>query len=214
MRASHLRPIADSSGSAVLPELDAALRARLDALCAEGWTIFEQFDAEVRDRRFHPFVAADYDAVLTALTAQRGAGLRFLEWGSASGVITIMADLLGYDACGIELDESLVQTARDLATRFHSGARFVAGSFLPTGYAFNPGKGDGGTGWVGAGPSGYLQLGRALDDFDVVFGYPWGGGEPMMLDLMRCYGRADALLLLYGVDDGVKAYRGLNRTGP
>ena len=211
MRAAHLRPIAGSSDGAVLPELDAAFRARLDALCAEGWTIFEQFDAEVRDRRFHPFVAADYDAVLTA---QRGTGLRFLEWGSASGVITIMADLLGYDACGIELDESLVQTARDLATRFHSGARFVAGSFLPTGYEFNQGNSDSRAGWVGSGPSGYLQLGRALDDFDVVFGYPWGGGEPMMLDLMRCYGRADALLLLYGVDDGVKAYRGLNRTGP
>ena len=213
MRAAHLRPIAGSSDGAVLPKLDAALRARLDALCAEGWTIFEQFDAEVRDRRFHPFVAADYDAVLTALTAQRGAGLRFLEWGSASGVITIMADLLGYDACGIELDESLVQTARDLATRFHSGARFVAGSFLPTGYEFNQGDSDSRAGWVGSGPSGYLQLGRALDDFDVVFGYPWGGGEPMMFDLMRCYGRADALLLLYGVDNGVTAYRGLNRTG-
>ena len=213
MRAAHLRPIAGSSDGAVLPELDAALRARLDALCAEGWTIFEQFDAEVRDRRFHPFVAADYDAVLTALTAQRGAGLRFLEWGSASGVITIMADLLGYDACGIELDESLVQTARDLATRFHSGARFVAGSFLPTGYAFGPSDSDSRTGWVGSGPSGYLQLGRALDDFDVVFGYPWGGGEPMMLDLMRCYGRADALLLLYGVDNGVTAYRGRDRKG-
>ena len=213
MRASHLRPIAGSSDGAVLPELDAALRARLAEVSAAGWTIFEQFEADVRDRRFHPFVAADYDAVLAALIAQRGTGLRFLEWGSASGVITIMADLLGYDACGIELDESLVQTARDLATRFHSGARFVAGSFLPTGYAFNPGKGDGGTGWVGAGPSGYLQLGRALDDFDVVFGYPWGGGEPMMLDLMQCYGRADALLLLYGVDHGVTAYRGRDRTG-
>src|ERR1019366_4876696 len=214
MRASHLRPIAGRSHGAGLPELDAALRARLAEVSAAGCTIFERFEAEVRDRRFHPFVAADYDAVLAALIAQRGTGLRFLEWGSASGVITIMADLLGYDACGIELDESLVQTARDLATRFHSGARFVAGSFLPTGYAFGPSDSDSRTGWVGSGPSGYLQLGRALDDFDVVFGYPWGGGEPMMLDLMRCYGRADALLLLYGVDDGVKAYRGLNRTGP
>jgi hypothetical protein len=195
-------------GREILTELDEALRAQLADLRTAGWEIFERFETEVRDRRVHPFVAADYDAVLTSLIAHRAAGLRFLEWGSASGVIAIMADLLGFDAFGIELDESLVQMARDLATRFHSGARFVAGSFVPTGYAFSPGTHDGRTGWIGSGPSGYMQLARALDEFDVVFGYPWSGGEPMMLDLMRCYGRPDALLLLYGVNDGVKAYRG------
>ncbi|MBI1810211.1 MAG: class I SAM-dependent methyltransferase [Gemmatimonadetes bacterium] len=174
----------------------------------EGWDIFERFDTEVRDRVFHPFIAADYDVVLTALLAHRASGRRFLEWGSASGVITIMADMLGYDAYGIELDESLVATARALAARFESSATFVAGSFLPAGYVYNPKGGDGRTATIGEGESGYLKLHRALDDFDVVFGYPWGGEEPMMLDLMRCYGRPDALLLLHGVNDGVKAYRG------
>jgi hypothetical protein len=192
----------------VRPELDDALSVRLAALCTEGWAIFERFDLEVRDRAFHPFIAADYDVVLSSLIAHRAPGRRFLEWGSASGVITIMADMLGYDASGIELDASLVMTARALAARFASGATFVAGSFLPTGYAYNPKGGDGRTATIGEGASGYLQLGRALDDFDVVFGYPWSGEEPMMLDLMRCYGRPDALLLLHGVNDGVKAYRG------
>jgi len=188
--------------------VDEPLSTRLSALCAEGRAIFERFDSDVRDRDFHPFVAADYDVVLAALLVHRGPGRRFLEWGSASGVITIMADLLGYEACGIELDTSLVRTARALATRFDSSARFVAGSFLPTGYAWRPRDGDGRTSTIGLGPSGYLQLGLPLEHFDVVFGYPWGGEEPMMLDLMRCYGRADGLLLLHSVNDGVKAYRG------
>ncbi len=190
------------------PELEDALRARLAALCAEGWSIFERFDTDVRDHEFHPFVAAEYDVVLSSLLAHRAPRLRFLEWGSASGVITIMADLLGYDAYGIELDASLVATARALAERFDSKARFAAASFLPTGYVFKNGDGDERTGTIGAGESGYLQLGHALDDFDVVFGYPWGGEEPMMHDLMRQYGRSDALLLVHGVNDGVKAYRG------
>lgn len=177
-------------------------------MCAEGWEIFERFDLEVRDHRFHPFIAADYETVLAALLPHRGPNLRFLEWGSASGVITIMADLLGFDACGIELDASLVATARDLARRFGSSARFVNASFLPTGYQWKPSNGDGRTGTVGSGLSGYLQLGHHLDEFDVVFGYPWGGEEPMMLDLMKRYGRPDALLLLHGVRDGVKSYRG------
>ena len=189
------------------PALDDALSSRLAELCSAGWEIFERFDLEVRDKRFHPFVAAEYEKVLAALIEHRREGLRFLEWGSASGVITIMADLLGYEACGIELDESLVQTARDLAARFTSGARFVAGSFVPAGYSFSPRDNEGRTGWVGSGPSGYLELGYALDDFDTVFGFPWSGGESMMLDLMRRYGSAKAHLLLFSIDHGVRVYR-------
>ena len=188
--------------------MDETLRTRLDALCAEGWAISHRFDVEVRELHFHPFVAADYQVVLKALMPLRGEGLRFLEWGSATGVITIMADLLGFEAYGIELDSSLVGTAHGLAKRFTSGARFAAGSFLPTGYRWQPSDGDGRTGTLGTGVSGYLQLGHPLDDFDIVFGYPWGGEEAMMLDLMKCYGRPDALLLLHTVNDGVKSYRG------
>ena len=65
---------------------------------------FERFDTDVRQHRFHPFVPADYDAVLQELISLRAPELRFLEWGSATGVITIMADLLGFEAYGIELD--------------------------------------------------------------------------------------------------------------
>lgn len=160
----------------------------------------------MRDRDFHSFVAADYDAVRRALQAHRRPGARFLEWGSATGVITIMADVMGFDAYGIELDASLVTTARALATRFDSPATFVTGSFLPTGYK-RPG-GDDQSDTIGDGPSGYLQLGRALDDFDVVFGYPWDDDAPLMHDLMRQYGRPDALLLLNDTEHGVRAFRG------
>ncbi len=188
--------------------LDAPLEARLDALLADGWAIWERFDRTVREPGFHPFVAADYDVVRAALGPLRAPGRRFLEWGSATGIITIMADLMGFDACGIELDPSLVETARSLATRHASRARFVAGSFLPAGYRFRGRDGDSRTGTIGEGPSGYLQLGRALEDFDVVFGYPWGGEAPLMLDVMQRYGGRDALLLLFDTNGGVRSYRG------
>ncbi len=187
---------------------DAILDARLDALCAEGWAIWERFERIVREPDFHPFVAADYDVVRAALLPLRAPGLHFLEWGSASGIITIMADLMGFDACGIELDASLVETARALATRHGSRARFVAGSFLPAGYGWRSRDGDNRTGTIGEGPSGYLQLGRPLEDFDLVFGYPWDGEAPVMHDVIQRYGRRDALLLLHDTNDGVRAYRG------
>jgi predicted cobalt transporter CbtA len=116
------------------PSLEPELQGRLDALLAEGWEIWDRFDREVRDLNWHPFVAADYERVLATLTSLRSPGKRFLEWGSATGVIAIMADMLGFESWGIELDADLVQVARDLARRHGSSARFAAGSFLPTGY--------------------------------------------------------------------------------
>ncbi len=191
-----------------LHEADEALRRRLAPLCAEGWALWDRFDEEVREHRFHPFVAADYDVAVNALMKHRGPGLRFLEWGAATGVITIIADLLGFDAYGIELEPDLVATARELARKYDSRAQFVVGSFLPTGFEWRPSDGDGRTGTLGTGVSGYRELGLALDDFDVVYGYPWDGERELMLDLMKRYGRSDALLLLNHVNDGVVAYRG------
>jgi hypothetical protein len=194
--------------------IDAELRTRLEALIEEGLDLFDQFDREVRTRHFHPFIAADYERVLQTLISLREQGVKFLEWGSASGVITIMADLLGFDAYGIELDASLVAVARALAERHGSRARFVSGSFIPSGYRWKPTVNDEGRhGTIGDGTSAYAELGYGLDDFDLVYAYPWSGEEPMMLDLMRCYGDARARVLLNG-DNGVVVYRGGVRETP
>ncbi|MDQ8155470.1 MAG: hypothetical protein P3B98_12495 [Gemmatimonadota bacterium] len=190
------------------------MRARLGALCAAGWEFFEHFDRTVRERGFHSFIASEYEVVQDALIAHRAPGQSFIELGSASGVITIMADMLGYEACGIELDLSLVATSREMARRFDSKARFVCGSFFPAGYTFRGVDGEVRTGTMGEGTSGYLEIGRALDDFDVVFGYPWGGEEPVLLDLMKRYGNPESLLLMHSVNDGVLAYRGGKRLSP
>jgi hypothetical protein len=192
----------------VRTELIPELQRRLADLCEEGWQIWDRFSSEAPDNHFHPFVPADYETVLEALLPHRTPGLAFLEWGSANGVIAIMADLLGFRSCGIELDRSLVESAQALAARYDSNARFVTGSFLPEGYVWRPHGGDDRLGTIGQGSSGYLQLGRHLDEFDLVFAFPWGGEEPIMLDLMRAYGRSDALLLLNTVDDGVRVYQG------
>jgi hypothetical protein len=186
--------------------IDPRLRARLTALFDDGWECWSRFDTEVRRHEWHPFVAADYESVLQALLGLRNPGLRFLEWGSAHGVITIMADLLGFEACGIELDASLVRTARRLAATHGSRARFAVGSFLPGGYAWKPRSGDARLGTIGEGSPGYGELGHPLEDFDVVFAYPWTGEEPMMHDIMRRYGAREARLLMYGVADGIQIY--------
>ena len=188
-------------------EVDAVLGARLTSLLEEGRTIWSRFDSDVRQQRFHPFMPSDYERVLRALLSLRGPGLRFLEWGSATGVITIMADLLGFEAYGIEIDPELVATARDLAERSESDARFAVGSFLPDGYEWKPDSGDGRLGTIGRGASGYPELGRGLEDFDLVFAFPWEGETPIMHDLMQRRAGSGASLLLYHSTVGLQVYR-------
>lgn len=159
--------------------------------------MWSRFDREVRHHRWHSFVPAAYDRVLAVLVEVRRPGLRFLELGSATGIIAVMADLLGYEACGIEIDEGLVRTARETAGRYGSGARFASGSFLPQGWTWCPPDGDGRLGTIDEGPSGYLALGLRLDEFDLVYAYPWSGEEEMLLDLFRAHGGPDARLLLH-----------------
>jgi hypothetical protein len=189
-------------------DLDPVLRARLTALFEEGWEIWDRFDIEVRQQEWHPFVHGDYECVLQTLLPLRAPGRRFLEWGSATGVIAIMADMLGFEAFGIELDAELVGIARGLAQRHGSGARFVAGSFLPSGYRWRPRSGDGRIGTLGDGNSAYPEMGHPLDEFDLVYAYPWGGEEELMIDLMRRYGDREATLLLYGGGNETRAFRG------
>ena len=187
-----------SAGDRSSDALDPRLRARLAELQDEGQELWNRFDTEVRQREWHPFVPADSSKVLDALIRLSAPGLRFLEWGSAMGVNTIMADLLGYEAYGIEIDPALVATARALAARFDSRALFAVGSFLPGGYTWRSASGDTRLGTIGHAASAYYELGRALDDFDLVFAYPWSGEEPIMHDVMRRYGARGARLLMHG----------------
>jgi hypothetical protein len=189
------------------------VRSRIAELKDVGWDLFSRFDDEVRRKDWHPFVAAEYDLVVDTLVELWSPGLRFLEWGSATGVITIAADLVGYEACGIELDADLVDTARKLAVRFGSDARFAAASFLPTGYVYRPSDGDGRIGTIGHGESGYPLLQHPLEDFDVVYGYPWPGEEPMMHDLMKCYGGRGARLVIHGGTERIRVFREGKRLG-
>ena len=118
-----------------------------------------------------------------------------------------MADLMGFDACGIEIDASLVGAARELAKRTGSQARFATGSFIPMGWEWKPPDGDGRMATIGQAESGYGELGRPLEDFDVVYGYPWSGEEALMRDLMRSHGGSGAKLMLHCVEHGVRVYQ-------
>src|SRR5438034_10470333 len=85
-------------------------------------------EAERRIERFqetstaHGFVPSDHLSAFGALQALAESALapggRFCEWGSGFGVVTCLAAMLGFDACGIEIEAELVAAARRLAEDF------------------------------------------------------------------------------------------------
>src|SRR5262249_58251696 len=78
-----------------------------------------------------PYAAADGRVVFDELAKHAAPGRTFLDWGSGIGTITIMAERLGFEAVGIEIDARLVAAARELAGRVGSRASFIEGNFVP-----------------------------------------------------------------------------------
>ncbi len=165
----------------------------------------ERIWREHRERlggRFSSFIPADYEAAYEALLDVRDRGESFVELGSGAGVITILADLLGFDAYGIEIDDWLVGQSTALADSLESDAQFVAGSFVPV--------------WLREevehmpadflaeteGADAYEELGMQLRDFDVIYDYHWPEQADLHADLLARCGRPGAVVLRFGHVEG------------
>jgi hypothetical protein len=157
------------------------------------------------------FVPSDFAGaygVLAALAESNLApGTRFCEWGSGYGVVTCLAAMAGFDACGIEIDADLVAAARELAADFDLPAEFVRDSFIPPG---GEALADvaGSFSWLvtDAGSAGD-ELGLDADDFDVVYAYPWPDEEWVIDGLFRRYAAVGAVLVTYHGGEGFRARR-------
>ena len=156
--------------------------------------------------RVPAFVPCDFEGTYRLLRALADSpllrGNRFGEWGSGFGVATCLASMVGFDACGIEIDAELVGHAQKLADDFELDLEFVRGSFIPRGgeqrvldagnYAWFTTDSD----------SAYEELDLDADDMDLVFAYSWPDEELVVSDLFDRYAGAGAVLMSYhGGDD-------------
>jgi hypothetical protein len=74
------------------------------------------------------FVPTDYATVYAVLSAlSRGS---FCEWGSGMGIVTGIAEMLGYQARGIEIHADLAAASRTLLRDFGLHARIETGDYL------------------------------------------------------------------------------------
>ena len=134
------------------------------------------------------------------------AGNRFCELGSGFGVVAMLAADRGMESIGIEIEPVLVRQSIALADRLGVSVQFFCGSFVPRGagvsrFATEMKRVETEEGDV------YREIGLAMEDFDLLFAFPWPGEEPFfeaVFDACACDG---AMLLTYQGREGMSLLR-------
>lgn len=205
-----LEEIEISNNDSVLPD-------EIVAFLHEADERVSQF-LQASPRRATGFVPSDFKTVFHALQTitdtNLASGTSFCEWGSGFGVVTLLASMLEFAACGIEIEQELVDESRRMADDFGLPGEFVQGSFIPPGaescvdeaYAENNAE----YSWlITDAEDGYDELQLGPEDFDIVFSYPWPGEEYLITSLFEKYAAEGALLLTYNSLESVRLRRKL-----
>tara|TARA_E500000305_G_scaffold111944_2_gene129810 strand:+ start:52484 stop:53113 length:630 start_codon:yes stop_codon:yes gene_type:complete len=196
---------------------DSFMPAEIVAFLHEADERVSQF-LQASPRRATGFVPSDFKTVFHALQTitdtNLASGTSFCEWGSGFGIVTLLASMLEFAACGIEIEQELVDESRRMADDFGLPGEFVQGSFIPPGaescvdeaYAENNAE----YSWlITDADDGYDELQLGPEDFDIVFSYPWPGEEYLITSLFEKYAAEGALLLTYNSLESVRLRRKL-----
>lgn len=181
---------------------------------ADSWERIQAFQDRWDQPQIEQFVASDYQLVyrvLRHLVEQEPlSGGRMLEWGCGFAVVAALAASLGLDVAGIEAERRLLDEAALTAQQFGVPIELVWGNFLPPGaerLCHNPD-------FPSLGhrvPCGYQRLAADLDDFAIVFGYPWPGEWQFHEAVFAHYGGSGGLLVLFCGPNDVRVWRKTSR---
>ncbi|TWU41853.1 class I SAM-dependent methyltransferase [Novipirellula artificiosorum] len=163
----------------------------------------DRVDRFTKNRRppIDNFVISDFALVGSAIhwivKERLMCGDAFCEWGSGFGVVAMISSIEGCDACGIEIEPDLIDQARRMADDFKIQVEFAEGSFLPDDRSQlheilrevdNVDLDS---------ASGYEALGKSIDQFDLVFAFPWPGEQAFFAKVFDEFASNGALLLTY-----------------
>lgn len=189
-------------------EVDVPVRIR--QWISEGRQRIETFQ-DCWDRPLiEQFVPADYELVYQSLcwtkSHQPMIGNRFLEWGCGFAIISALASTLDFDCIGIEAEDELLQQGRQTIAAWEVDLELSHGNFLPQGaedLADDPTLPSLGH------PVGsvYDRLGLDLDDFALVYTYPWPGESDFHESVFDRYGAKGALLMLFRGPNEMRLWR-------
>jgi len=170
-------------------------------------------------KRVPRFIASDFEAAYRMLQAihdqQLAPGAAFCEWGSGFGIITIIAAMVGFDACGIEIEAQLVDESVALARDFNIDAKFICNTYIPNGFEYHTDE-IGNTSALTRSivlPSDWLRGTKMfendieIEDFDTIFTFPWPGEAELVENLFELQAAEGALFMTYDESDGMHLQR-------
>jgi hypothetical protein len=131
----------------------------------------------------------------------------FCEWGSGFGVVAGLASMLGLEAQGIEIDAELVKISRDLLETHHLDVEILEGSFVPQEFAERAYVSDQETRTDLSGAGAVDEVDVQIDDFDVIFAFPWPNEEDMFLQLFAEGAAHGAVFITYHALEDFRVYR-------
>jgi hypothetical protein len=186
--------------------IPAAIQLRI----AQAKNRIEAFQDRWDRPQIEQFVAADYELVFQTLSwtleSQQTIGRRFLEWGCGFAVVSAFAASLGLDVIGIEAEQDLLVEGRKTVLQWDAPVELIHGNFLPSGaesLAEDPTLPSLGHNAV----DGYEQTGLDLDDFAIVYAYPWPGEDDFHESVFDRYSIRGALLMLFCGPNDVRLWR-------
>ncbi len=164
-------------------------------------------------RPIEQYVACDFRDVWRALAyvehLKLANGHLFCEWGCGFGVVTAMASQLGWESIGIEAESFLVESARSFLQQHHVQAEIWHGNFLPRGSQRLADPQSEHASLFHAVPSAYDSHDLDVDDFAIIFAYPWPGEDFFLREVFRCHARDQAILVLFLGPYQIELYRKL-----
>jgi hypothetical protein len=197
--------------------VEAALPAAVRSFLASAHRRIDAWFARPEYRGAHGFIPSDYELVwrtLSGLRRDQPDARHLLEWGSGFGVVVGLGALLGFEASGIEVDRGLVAASRELLAEHRLRATIAEGSFVPEDLVAKDRLADAETRTVLDAADAYDDLRADLQDFDVVFAYPWPTEEELYCDVFARGADHGAVLLTYSRAEGMRAYRKTARIAP
>lgn len=147
------------------------------------------------------YVACDFRDVWRAMSqlteSKLARGNTFCEWGCGFGIVTGLASQLGWEAVGIEAEAFLVEQAKRFLQRNQLAGEVLHGNFLPPGSERLARSQSDHASLFHQVENAYEKHDLQLDDYAVIFAYPWPGEHHFLQEVFRCYGGEDALMLMF-----------------
>ena len=194
-----------------LPEAFPPAPAAVARFLADAKSRVESFIESRRAQPVRSFVPSDFPLVYGALRhvadEHLAVGRAFCEWGSGAGAVACLAARVGFVACGIEVEADLVDLSIELARDHRLTVDFCRGNFVPQSGQEIADEVDEFGALAAGGPDAYETMGLEIDDFDVVFAYPWPGEQRVIERLFERFAANGALLMTYNGAEGVRLFR-------